>query len=122
MKNVFFYLSIVLISLGCQTKKTIISAKPFNVQRSINTILENQKAYVLIATNNDIIEVFKPPFNKTTKCKNIVLGKEYSFKVFPVSDLLQSGIETPKEYFLNDSTMIKYNSYYSLEKFQILCK
>lgn len=112
----------VFVNFGCQTKKTIISSKPFDIQRNIQTILENEKVYVLIADNNDIIEIFKPSFNKSIICKKIVLNKKYNFRVFPVSDLIQKGIESPNEYILNDSTIIKYNNYYSLEKFELLCK
>jgi hypothetical protein len=122
MRNIFFLLVIVFVNFGCQTKKTIVSSKPFDIQRNILTIRENEKVYVLIADNNDIIEVFKPPFNKSTICKKIVLNKKYNFRVFPVSDLIQRGIESPNEYILNDSTIIKYNNYYSLEKFELLCK
>ena len=74
------------------------------------------------ADNNDIIEVFKPPFKSNVICKKIILNKKYKFKVFPVSDLIQKGIESPNEYILNDSTMIKYNNYYSLKEFQFFCK
>ncbi|OBW40489.1 hypothetical protein AB670_03153 [Chryseobacterium sp. MOF25P] len=122
MRNIFFLLVIVFVNFGCQTKKTIVSSKPFDIQRNILTIRENEKVYVLIADNNDIIEVFNPPFNKSTICKKIVLNKKYNFRVFPVSDLIQRGIESPNEYILNDSTIIKYNNYYSLEKFELLCK
>lgn len=122
MKNIFFLLVIVFVNFGCQTKKTIVSSKPFDIQRNILTIRENEKVCVLIADNNDIIEVFKPTFNKSTICKKIVLNKKDNFRVFPVSDLIQKGIESPNEYILNDSTIIKYNNYYSLEKFELLCK
>ncbi len=120
MKNLFFLIIIAVISCGCQTKK-MFSSKPFRIERSITKIHENDKVYILIADNNDIIEVFKPPFNKQSTCKKIVLNRKYNFKVFPVSDLVQKGIESPNEYTLNDSTIIKYNSYYSLKRFQFLC-
>jgi hypothetical protein len=122
MKNIFLLLIFTFINFGCQTKKKIISSKPFNIKRSIVNIRENEKAYVFIADNNDIIEVFKPPFKSNVICKKIILNKKYKFKVFPVSDLIQKGIESPNEYILNDSTMIKYNNYYSLKEFQFFCK
>lgn len=121
-KSVFFLMMFAFISSNCQTRKDVFNSKPFNVKRSITAIHENENVYVLIADNNDIIEVFKPPFNKTSICKKIVLNKRYNFKVLPVSDLIQRGIESPKEYILNDSTIIKYNNYYSLKRFQFLCK
>ncbi|MBW8522453.1 hypothetical protein K0U91_13155 [Chryseobacterium chendengshani] len=122
MKNLLFLLIVISINFSCQTKKNTISSKPFNLKRNIIAMQENEKAYVLIADNNDIIEVFKPPFNKSTTCKKMDLNKKYSFKVFPVSNLIQSGIESPNEYILNDSTIIKYKNYYSSKKFQFFCK
>lgn len=122
MRNLLFLLIAISVSFGCQTKKNIISSKPFNIKRNIVKIQENEKAYVLIADNNDIIEIFKHPFNKSITCKKIILNRRYNFKVYPVSDLIQRGIESPNEYILNDSTVIQYRSYYSLKKFEILCK
>ncbi|THV56762.1 hypothetical protein [Chryseobacterium candidae] len=118
MKKIVFLLFSLTI-YNCQTKSTIISSKPSSIERKIVSVKENKDVNILIADNNDIIEVFKE--TSTNKCKKIKLGKKYSFRIIPVSDLIQQGIESPKEYILNDSTIIKYNHYYSLEKNQNIC-
>ncbi|MCS3533065.1 hypothetical protein [Chryseobacterium sp. JUb7] len=117
MKNIFFFFLFFLYS--CQTNNVIISSKPVNIKRKIISFEENKEVSILIADNNDIIEVFKE--NISTNCKKIKLGKSYSLKIIPVSDLIQHGIESPNEYILNDSTIIKYNHYYTLEKNQNIC-
>ncbi|WP_166427929.1 hypothetical protein, partial [Chryseobacterium lacus] len=77
--------------------------------------------YVLIADNDDIIEVFKDPIGTRTLCKTIVLNKKYRFKVEPVGDLIQGGIESPRKYLYNDSIFVDYNNYYVIRNFQEYC-
>lgn len=117
MKNIVFLLFFVIYS--CQTNNVIISSKPIHITRKIISFKENKEVNILIADNNDIIEVFKE--NTSNNCKKIKLGKNYSLKIIPVSDLIQNGLESPNEYILNDSTIIKYNHYYTLEKNQNIC-
>lgn len=117
MKNIVLLLFICIYS--CQTNNIIVSSKPINITRKIISFKENKEVYLLIADNNDIIEAFKE--NKSNSCKKIKLGKSYSLKIIPVSDLIQHGAESPNEYILNDSTIIKYNHYYTLEKSQNIC-
>lgn len=80
MKNHVFLLLIALLLTGCGSDK-------FTVKRRIIKVYENDRVKVLVADNNDIIETFKD--KKGKKCKEIVLGKKYKFKVYPVSDLFQ---------------------------------
>ena len=80
---------------------------------------ENEKVKILVADNNDIIEVFKD--KNIQKCKKLILGKEYNFYVYPVSDIIQNGIEVSYEYDLNDSINIKYHSYFAFHKFRNYC-
>lgn len=117
MKNIFFLFFFVIYS--CQTNNVITSSKSFHVKRKIVSFRENEEVKILIANNNDIIEVFKE--FSSSNCTNIKLGKTYTLKVIPVSNLIQHGIESPNEYILNDSTIIKYNHYYTLEKNQNIC-
>ncbi|WP_419488803.1 hypothetical protein [Chryseobacterium bernardetii] len=117
MKNIVFFF--VFFIYSCQTNNVIISSKPVHITRKIISFKENKEVKILIADNNDIIEVFKE--NTSNYCKKIKLGKSYSLKIIPVSDLIQSGIESPNEYILNDSIIIKYNNYYTLEKKQNIC-
>ena len=91
----------------------------FIIYSWIVSFKENNEVKILIADNNDIIEVFKE--NASNNCKKIKLGKRYSLKIIPVSDLIQHGVESPNEYILNDSTIITYNHYYTLEKNQNIC-
>ncbi len=105
--------------LGLSSKKTTISSKSFNVKRKILSVRENSEVFILISDNNDVIEVFKD--NQSLKCTNIKLGKSYTFRVMPVSDLIQHGISSPREYILNDSTIINYNSYYTAEENKNIC-
>ncbi|REC73077.1 hypothetical protein DRF60_19825 [Chryseobacterium elymi] len=116
-KIVFLLFSIILCN--CQTKNTVISSKPISITRKIISFKENKDVRILIADNNDIIEVFRGI--GTNKCKKIKLGQKYSFKIIPVSDLIQHGVDSPNEYILNDSTIIKYNHYYSAEQRQNIC-
>ncbi|WP_223605620.1 hypothetical protein [Chryseobacterium sp. OSA05B] len=117
MKNIVFLFFSIICS--CQTSNVIVSSKPIHIKRKITSFKENEEVRILIADNNDIIEVFKE--NSTKKCKKIEIGKTRSFKIIPVSDLIQQGINSPNEYILNDSTIIKYNYYYSAEKKQNIC-
>ncbi|MCJ7932598.1 MAG: hypothetical protein MUW56_02920 [Chryseobacterium sp.] len=118
MKKIVFLL-FSIIMYNCQTKNAIISSKPTSITRKIISFKENKDVSVLVADNNDIIEVFRE--NNINKCKKIELGKKYSFKIIPVSDLIQQGVDSPNEYILNDSTIIKYNHYYSAEQKQNIC-
>ncbi|WP_080776610.1 hypothetical protein [Chryseobacterium phocaeense] len=117
MKNIVFIF--ILFIYGCQTNNVIISSKPIHITRKIVSFKENKEVSILITENNDIVEVFKESTSKN--CKKIKLGKRYSLKIIPVSDLIQHGVESPNEYILNDSTIIKYNHYYTLEKDQNIC-
>ncbi|GAA5097579.1 hypothetical protein GCM10023210_32760 [Chryseobacterium ginsengisoli] len=117
MKSTVFLFFFIIYS--CQTNNAIVSSKPTNITRKIVSFKENNEVNILIADNNDIIEVFKE--NTSNNCKKIKLGKSYSLKIIPVSDLIQHGVESPNEYILNDSTIIKYNHYYTLEKNQNIC-
>lgn len=116
----FLYILIGLLFFSCSSQQKI-SSKPFNVNRKIIAVYETNKVYVLIADNNDVIEVFKNPFEKSIPCKKIVLNKKYKFKVEPVSDLVQGGVESPKKYLYNDSIFIDYNNYYVIRNFQEYC-
>jgi hypothetical protein len=117
MKNIVVLF--ILFIYSCQTNNVIVSSKPVNIIRKIVSFKQNEEVNILIADNNDIIEVFKE--NTSHNCKKIKLGKSYSLKIIPVSDLIQHGVESPNEYILNDSTIIKYNHYYTLEKNQNIC-
>jgi len=119
MKNIFFLFFLSLCIWACQAKKTTISSKSFNIKRKILSVRENSEVFILISDNNDVIEVFKE--NESLKCTNIILGKSYKFRVLAVSDLIQHGISSPSEYILNDSTTIKYNSYYTAEENKNIC-
>lgn len=117
MKNIAFLFFSIICS--CQTSNVIVSSKPIQITRKIISFKENEEVCILIADNNDIIEIFKE--NSTKKCKKIKIDETRIFKVIPVSDLIQQGINSPNEYILNDSTIIKYNHYYSAEKKQNIC-
>ncbi|WPO81973.1 hypothetical protein SD427_14525 [Chryseobacterium sp. JJR-5R] len=117
MKNIVLLFFFCIYS--CQTNNIIVSSKPVNITRKIISFKENKEVYLLMANNNDIIEAFKE--NNSNSCKKIKLGKSSSLKIIPVSDLIQHGVESPNEYILNDSTIIKYNHYYTLEKSQNIC-
>ncbi|SKC06979.1 hypothetical protein [Chryseobacterium balustinum] len=119
MKKIMFLLFLSFCFYNCQTKKMTISSEPFNITKKIVSFKENAEAYILISDKKDIVEVFKDSSN--INCREIILGKKYTFKVIPVSDLIQHGASSPPEYILNDSTIINYNHYYSLEKRQNIC-
>lgn len=119
MKNIVFIFFLSLCTWACQAKKTTISSKSFNIKRKVISFRENSEVFILISDNKDVIEVFKDASSR--KCTNIKLGKSYTFRVIPVSDLIQHGIESPNEYILNDSTIIKYSHYYTLEKNKKIC-
>jgi len=119
MKNIFFLLFLSFISNACQPQKKIFDWGPFTINRTIIKVYENEKVKVLIADNHDIIEVFKD--KSTQKCKKVFLGKNYKFRVRPVSDLIQGGIQVKHEYDLNDSVTIKYKSYFTFHELQNYC-
>jgi len=119
MKNIILLLFLSFCFYNCQTKKMTVNSKPFNIKKKIISFRENSEAYILISDKKDIVEVFKE--SSSTDCREIILGKKYTFKVIPVSDLIQHGANSPPEYILNDSTIINYNHYYSLEKRQNIC-
>lgn len=119
MKNIIFLFILSSCTWACQAKKITVSSKSFNIKRKIISFRENSEVFILISDNKDVIEVFKE--NSSLKCTNIKLGKSYTFRVMPVSDLIQHGVESPNEYILNDSTIIKYNHYYTLEENENFC-
>ncbi|UHO39666.1 hypothetical protein H5J24_06200 [Chryseobacterium capnotolerans] len=118
MKNIIF-LFFPVVMCNCQTNNIKISSKPINITRKIFSVKQDKTVSVLIADNKDVIEIFKP--NSNDVCTKIELGKKYSFKVTCVSCLIQQGIESPSIYILNDSTIIKYNNYYTAEEDQNIC-
>ncbi|WP_250255200.1 hypothetical protein [Chryseobacterium sp. Marseille-Q3244] len=67
MKNIFFLFFSFICS--CQTNNVIVSSKPVYIKRKIISFKENNEVRVLIADNNDIIEVFKE--NMSNKCKKL---------------------------------------------------
>lgn len=121
MKNYLYLLIILIFFTNCSSQQKTISSKPFIINRKIVGIYETKRVYVLIADNEDIIEVFKDPIGTRTLCKTIVLNKKYRFKVEPVSDLIQGGIESPRKYLYNDSIFVDYNNYYVIRNFQEYC-
>jgi len=121
MKNYLYLLIILIFFTNCSSQQKTISSKPFIINRKIVGIYETKRVYVLIADNDDIIEVFKDPIGTRTLCKTIVLNKKYRFKVEPVSDLIQGGIESPRKYLYNDSIFVDYNNYYVIRNFQEYC-
>ena len=117
MKNILF-LFFPAIMCNCQTNNIKISSEPIDITRKIISVKQDKIVSILISDNQDIIEVFKANNNACTK---IELGKKYSFKVTSVSGLIQQGGDSPKIYILNDSTIIKYNNYYTAEEDQNIC-
>ncbi|WP_228441740.1 hypothetical protein, partial [Chryseobacterium lacus] len=83
MKNYLYLLIILIFFTNCSSQQKTISSKPFIINRKIVGIYETKRVYVLIADNDDIIEVFKDPIGTRTLCKTIVLNKKYRFKVEP---------------------------------------
>ncbi|NML56219.1 hypothetical protein [Chryseobacterium cheonjiense] len=112
MKNHVFLLIIALFLTGCGSGK-------FTVKRRIIKVYENDSVKVLVADNNDIIETFKD--EKGKKCKEIVLGKKYKFKVYPVSDLFQGCYFEPTYFLDNDTVTIKYARYFTASQFKNYC-
>ncbi|MDN3692432.1 hypothetical protein QWZ06_09185 [Chryseobacterium tructae] len=118
MKSILF-LIFPAIMCNCQTNNIKISSKPINITRKIISVKQDKTVSVLIADNKDVIEIFKP--NTNDVCTKIELGKKHSFKAICVSCLIQQGVDSPKIYILNDSTIIKYNNYYTAEEAQNIC-
>ncbi|MFN4362868.1 hypothetical protein [Chryseobacterium hispalense] len=112
MKNYLLLLLIVSFFTSCSSLR-------FTVKRRIIKVYENDKVKVLVADNNDIIETFKD--KKGKKCKEIVLGKKYRFKVYPVSDLFQGCYFEPTYFLDNDTVTIQYARYFSIGQFKNYC-
>ena len=94
--------------------------KKNNIERNIVSIYENEKAYVLIADNNDLIEVFKEPYNFIKSCRKIQRNKKQKFKVVNLSEMIQAG-SIERTYTLNDSVILDYNVYYFIPTFKKYC-
>lgn len=94
--------------------------KKNNIERNIVSIYENEKAYVLIADNNDLIEVFKEPYNFIKSCRKIQLNKKQKFSVLSISGMIQAG-SFERKYMLNDSVLLDYNQYYFIPTFKKYC-
>lgn len=113
-----FLISIILINCGGNKysyntdhlKKTMIEI-------NIISIYENENAYVLISDNNDIIEVFKEPYNFNKSCRKIHFNKKQKFKVLDLNGIIQGG-STERTYMLNDSVAFYYNQYYFISTFK----
>lgn len=112
MKNHLFLLLIAVFFTGCSSLK-------FTVKRKIIKVYENDSVKVLVADNNDIIGTFKN--KKGKKCKEIVLGKKYRFKVYPVSDLFQGCYFEPTYFLDNDTVTITYARYFAVARFKNYC-
>ncbi|MCT2560973.1 hypothetical protein [Chryseobacterium herbae] len=112
MKKITVVIMLLLICIGCGANLKFV------VKRTIVEVYENDEVKILVADNKDIIEAFKEQ-NNGKKCKEIMLGKTSRFKVIPVSDLALH--RNNFEYILNDSTVLKYNRYFSIADLQNYC-
>ena len=120
MKKLLCIFIITFIFNNCGSNKYSYNTnhlKKTKIERNIVSIYENEKAYVLIADNNDLIEVFKEPYNFIKSCRKIQLNKKQKFSVLSISGMIQAG-SFERKYMLNDSVLLDYNQYYFIPTFK----
>lgn len=123
MKKLLCIFIITFIFNNCGSNKYSYNTdhlKKNKIERNIVSIYENEKAYVLIADNNDLIEVFKEPYNFIKSCRKIQLNKKQKFSVLSINGMIQAG-SFERKYMLNDSVLLDYNQYYFIPTLKKYC-
>lgn len=98
--------------ISCKSSKTLdFEKKSFIYQAKISKIFENDKSYIFVTNNNDIIESTKLS-TTNLKCTKIEIGNDLKFEVIPVSEMFNEGRKLDREFDVNDSLSISYRELY----------
>lgn len=122
-KNIYiqFLLIFLLFNTGCSSQKTLnIGQKSEIINIELNKIYENNKNYIFLTKENDIIESSKLGIHNL-KCKNLVLGQRYQFNVIPVSGIIQGNNHFERSYDVNDTLRLSYREYYFAKTIRKYC-
>ena len=123
MKKIFQikYVLIFLFSISCSSQKTLnIGQKSETITVELNNIYENNKNYIFLTKENDIIESSKLGTNNL-KCKKIATGQKYKFEVIPVSGMVQGNNHFDRSYDVNDTLRLNYREYYFVKMIKKYC-
>lgn len=100
-------------SLDFEKKSSIYQAK-------ISKVYENDKNYIFITDNNDIIESTKLS-TTNLKCTKINIGDNLKFDVIPVSEAFDEGRKLDRDFDINDSLTVSYRELYFAKVIKKYC-
>jgi len=123
MKKIFQiqFLLTLLFNISCSSQKTLnVGQKSEGISVELNKIYENDKFYIFLTKENDIIESSKlGTYN--LKCKKIAVGQKYKFEVIPVSGMVQGSNHFDRSYDVNDTLRLNYREYYFAKTVKKYC-
>jgi len=122
-KNIYiqFLLIFLLFNTGCSFQKTLNTGQKSEIINvELNKIYENDKNYIFLTKENDIIESSKLGIHNL-KCKSLVLGQRYQFNVIPVSGIIQGNNHFEPSYDVNDTLRLPYREYYFSKTIRKYC-
>lgn len=123
MKKIFQmkFVLIFLFNISCNSQKILnLGQKSEVLNVELNTIYENDKYYIFLTKENDIIESSKlGTYN--LKCSKIITGQKYKFKVIPVSGMIQGNSHFDRSYDVNDTLRLNYREYYFAKTVKKYC-
>gem|GEM_PF-2278469 len=112
---------LLLLNINCSVQKSSnVNTNTENITVILKQIYENDKNYILLTNENDIIESSKSYIDKKA-CTSIQVGKKYTFQVIPVSGLIESSHRYKKTYDVNDTLSIEYREYYAANEAKKYC-
>jgi len=107
--------------MSCASSKTLNFKKESSAYKAkISKIYENDKSYIFVTNNNDIIESTKLS-TANLKCTKIRIGDDLKFEVIPVSEVFSEGRKLDREFDINDSLYISYRELYFAKVIKKYC-
>lgn len=123
MKKIFQIqiLLTLLFNISCNSQKTLnVGQKSESIIVELNNVYENNKNYIFLTKDNDIIESSKlGTYN--LKCNKVVIGQKYKFEVIPVSGMIQGNNHFDRSYDVNDTLRLNYREYYFAKTIKKYC-
>ena len=107
--------------MNCTSSKTLnVEKESSTYQAKISKIYENDKSYIFVTNNNDIIESTKLS-TADLRCTKINLGDSLKFDVIQVSEMFIEGRKLDREFDINDSLTVNYRELYFAKKIKKYC-
>ncbi|MDF2932730.1 MAG: hypothetical protein K0R36_2061 [Chryseobacterium sp.] len=114
-------LLMLLFNICCSSHKTLNVGQSETINVEVSKVYENNKNYIFLTKENDIIESSKIGGVSNLKCEKIIVGQKYKFEVVPVSGIIQGGNHFERSYDVNDTVRLNYREYYFAKTIKKYC-